>query len=139
MILGSSLGYFLLLRNYYFLLFSLLHNNFLHLLLLQQFFLVFSEFFVRIEVKLLLLQLIHNLVHQFLVLLWLLLILILPRESPLDLFSQFLSESVGRLYNSLNTLTRKWSNLAAIAHLLARNLEIFPLVLPMALPMKDVL
>ena len=37
------------------------------------------------------------------------------------------------------TFTRKWSSLAAIAHLLARYLEIFPLFFPKALPIKDVL
>lgn len=36
-------------------------------------------------------------------------------------------------------LTRKWSSLAAIAHLLAKYLEIFPLFFPMALPMNEVL
>ena len=34
---------------------------------------------------------------------------------------------------------RKWSSLAAIAHLLAKNREIFPLFLPMARPIKEVL
>lgn len=34
---------------------------------------------------------------------------------------------------------RKWSNLAAIAHLLARYLEIFPFVFPIARPMNVVL
>lgn len=36
-------------------------------------------------------------------------------------------------------LTKKWSSLAAMAHLLARYLEILPLVFPMALPMNEVL
>ena len=35
--------------------------------------------------------------------------------------------------------TKKWSSLAAIAHLLARYLEIFPLFFPMARPIKEVL
>lgn len=34
---------------------------------------------------------------------------------------------------------RKWSNLAAIAHLLARYLEILPLFFPLALPINEVL
>lgn len=34
---------------------------------------------------------------------------------------------------------RKWSNLAAMAHLLARYLEILPLFLPIARPMNEVL
>ena len=38
-----------------------------------------------------------------------------------------------------NTLIRWWSSLAAIAHLLARYLEILPLFFPVALPMKVVL
>lgn len=41
--------------------------------------------------------------------------------------------------NRLVGLTRKWSSLAAMAHLLARYLEIFPLFFPIARPMKDVL
>ncbi len=55
------------------------------------------------------------------------------------MFFQSFSKSISWLNYNKFTLIKKWSSLAAIAHLLARYLDILPFVFPIARPINVVL